>query len=41
MLRDLFLTVETDGVRMLYKSNIHLKFAIIDNKITWYGALTF
>ncbi|WP_320043425.1 DEAD/DEAH box helicase family protein [uncultured Desulfobacter sp.] len=39
MLRDLFSTVETGGVQMVYKSNIHQKFAIIDNKITWYGSI--
>ena len=25
--------------QMVYKSNIHQKFAIIDNKITWYGSI--
>jgi len=39
LLSDLFSTVETDGVQMVYKSNIHQKFAIIDNKITWYGSI--
>ena len=24
---------------MVSKSNIHQKFAIIDNKITWYGSI--
>jgi phosphatidylserine/phosphatidylglycerophosphate/cardiolipin synthase-like enzyme len=39
MLSDLFSTVKTRGVQMVYKSNIHQKFAIIDNKITWYGSI--
>ncbi|WP_321495502.1 phospholipase D-like domain-containing protein [uncultured Desulfobacter sp.] len=39
MLGDLFSTIETDGVQMVYKSNIHQKFAIIDNRITWYGSI--
>ena len=39
MLSNLFSTVETAGVQMVYKSNIHQKFAIIDNKITWYGSI--
>ena len=39
MLSDLFSTVETNGVQMVYKSNIHQKFAIIDSKITWYGSI--
>jgi len=41
MLSDLFATVETNGVQMVYKSNIHQKFAIIDSKITWYGSINF
>nr|WP_319495302.1 DEAD/DEAH box helicase family protein [uncultured Desulfobacter sp.] len=39
MLSNLFAAVETNGVQMVYKSNIHQKFAIIDNKITWYGSI--
>jgi phosphatidylserine/phosphatidylglycerophosphate/cardiolipin synthase-like enzyme len=39
MLNDLFSTAETGGVQMVYKSNIHQKFATIDNKITWYGSI--
>jgi superfamily II DNA or RNA helicase len=39
LLSDLFSTIETGGVQMVYKSNIHQKFAIIDNKLTWYGSI--
>jgi phosphatidylserine/phosphatidylglycerophosphate/cardiolipin synthase-like enzyme len=27
------------GVRLLFKANIHQKFAIIDQKIVWYGSI--
>ncbi len=27
------------GVRTLFKSNIHQKFAIIDNRVVWYGSI--
>jgi superfamily II DNA or RNA helicase len=29
----------SNGVRMVFKSNIHQKFAIIDQKIVWYGSI--
>lgn len=41
MLINLFSAIDADGVQMVYKSNIHQKFAIIDNKITWYGSINF
>ena len=39
MLMNLFSAIDADGIQMVYKSNIHQKFAIIDNKITWYGSI--
>jgi phosphatidylserine/phosphatidylglycerophosphate/cardiolipin synthase-like enzyme len=27
------------GVRLLFKANIHQKFAVIDQKIVWYGSI--
>ena len=39
MLSNLFSDIDTQGVQMVYKPNIHQKFAIIDNKITWYGSI--
>jgi phosphatidylserine/phosphatidylglycerophosphate/cardiolipin synthase-like enzyme len=27
------------GVNIIYKSNIHQKFAIMDQKIVWYGSI--
>lgn len=41
MLSNLFSAIDADGVQMVYKPNIHQKFAIIDNKITWYGSINF
>lgn len=31
--------IETAGIHMVFKSNIHQKFAIIDQKIVWYGSI--
>jgi len=31
--------LETAGVRVVYKSSIHQKFAIFDQKIVWYGSI--
>jgi superfamily II DNA or RNA helicase len=28
-----------DGVRVVFKSNIHQKFAIMDQKVVWYGSI--
>lgn len=41
MLINLFSTIDADGIQMRYKPNIHQKFAIIDNKISWYGSINF
>jgi len=41
MLINLFSTIDADGIQMCYKPNIHQKFAIIDNKISWYGSINF
>jgi superfamily II DNA or RNA helicase len=38
-LEQIFSMVEETGVRLIFKSNIHQKFAIIDDKITWYGSI--
>lgn len=38
-LEKIFKTVETTGVSLIFKSNIHQKFAIVDDKITWYGSI--
>jgi hypothetical protein len=27
------------GINIVYKSNIHQKFAIMDQKIVWYGSI--
>jgi hypothetical protein len=31
--------LKQSGVRVIYKSNIHQKFAIMDQKIGWYGSI--
>lgn len=41
LLENLFSTIDTVGIRLVFKSNIHQKFTIIDNKITWYGSINF
>ena len=38
-LEQIFKAVEETGVNLLFKSNIHQKFAIVDDKITWYGSI--
>ena len=38
-LEEIFSMVEETGVRLIFKSNIHQKFAIVDDKITWYGSI--
>jgi hypothetical protein len=32
-------TFQGAGVRLLFKPNIHQKFAVIDRKIVWYGSI--
>ena len=32
-------SLENVGVRLLFRSNIHQKFAVIDQKIVWYGSI--
>ena len=39
VLENLFSMIDTAGVNLIFKSNIHQKFAIIDKKITWYGSI--
>lgn len=38
---DTFGLLKTVGVTLNYKSNIHQKFSIIDQKIVWYGSINF
>ena len=39
ILENIFTILKDAGVQVLFKSNIHQKFAIIDYKITWYGSI--
>ncbi|MDD2903903.1 MAG: DEAD/DEAH box helicase family protein [Syntrophales bacterium] len=32
-------SLQAKGVRLLFKANIHQKFAVIDRKIVWYGSI--
>ena len=38
-LEQIFNTLKEVGINVLFKSNIHQKFAIIDRKIVWYGSI--
>jgi phosphatidylserine/phosphatidylglycerophosphate/cardiolipin synthase-like enzyme len=31
--------IKTSGIHLVFKPNIHQKFAIIDQKIVWYGSI--
>jgi superfamily II DNA or RNA helicase len=39
ILEKVFTILKGAGVQVLFKSNIHQKFAIIDEKVTWYGSI--
>ena len=39
ILKHLLDTLENLGVHLLFKSNIHQKFAVIDQRIVWYGSI--
>jgi len=32
-------SLQASGVRLVFKANIHQKFAVIDQKIVWYGSI--
>jgi superfamily II DNA or RNA helicase len=36
---EVFVILKAAGVKLVYKSNIHQKFAVIDQKIVWYGSI--
>ncbi len=38
-LEETFSSLQDAGVRLLFKANIHQKFAVIDQKIVWYGSI--
>jgi len=38
-LKLLFSNIESSGIRLVLKSKIHQKFAVIDHQITWYGSI--
>ncbi len=38
-LEETLASLQDTGVRLLFKANIHQKFAVIDQKIVWYGSI--
>jgi phosphatidylserine/phosphatidylglycerophosphate/cardiolipin synthase-like enzyme len=38
-LEETLASLKDTGVRLLFKANIHQKFAVIDQKIVWYGSI--
>ena len=38
-LEETLASLQDTGVRLLFKSNIHQKFTVIDQKIVWYGSI--
>ncbi len=39
VLEETLASFQDAGVRILFKANIHQKFAVIDQKIVWYGSI--
>ena len=39
VLRETLKTLDSSGVRLAFRSKIHQKFAVIDQKIVWYGSI--
>jgi phosphatidylserine/phosphatidylglycerophosphate/cardiolipin synthase-like enzyme len=39
LVEETFAALQGAGVRLLFKTNIHQKFAVIDRKIVWYGSI--
>lgn len=38
---DMVNSIRLTGANIIFKSNIHQKFAIIDQRIVWYGSINF
>ena len=36
---DMIKSIQITGANVIYKSNIHQKFAVIDQRIVWYGSI--
>jgi superfamily II DNA or RNA helicase len=39
VLEETLASLQASGVRLVFKANIHQKFAVIDQKIVWYGSI--
>lgn len=37
--QEIFTSLKNSGIRVISKANIHQKFAVIDQKIVWYGSI--
>lgn len=38
-LRETLNILDSAGISLVYKSNIHQKFAVVDQKVVWYGSI--
>ncbi len=38
-MEEILTSLQDAGVRLLFRANIHQKFAVIDQKIVWYGSI--
>lgn len=38
-LKEMYELIKTAGINIIFKTNIHQKFAVIDKKIVWYGSI--
>jgi phosphatidylserine/phosphatidylglycerophosphate/cardiolipin synthase-like enzyme len=38
-LKEMYESIRASGIDIIFKANIHQKFAIIDEKIVWYGSI--
>ncbi|HEX9059652.1 MAG TPA: phospholipase D-like domain-containing protein [Clostridia bacterium] len=39
LLQEVLKKLEASGISLAFKSNIHQKFAVVDQKIVWYGSI--
>ncbi|WP_312891154.1 phospholipase D-like domain-containing protein [Clostridium thailandense] len=39
VLKEMYESIRTSGAELIFKANIHQKFAIIDKRTVWYGSI--
>lgn len=39
VLEETLFSLQTSGVRLVFRANIHQKFAVIDQRVVWYGSI--